>query len=1512
MKHILTLILLLALPLTAAAQSAESDSLYAAGVELYRQGQYREALPLFERVSQLDHEQLPETSARPEYGDAWAAACWHHLGNDVKARKLATYNYELEPLDRRLTVRMDSIGDAAYRSFLAQDLTAAQEQVKAAIGEAESIFGNGHYAVFGLLEAAAYISMMAEQEQQFHVMVQVLNAIAESHYSESNPARMLAGYITVDYLMFKQEFDAAESLASAAIAAMEEQGTTWTEMYARLCSTHANSLYMLGRVDDFVTAHAKTRKVGEAVFGRDSEQYANMLRTSIPMLKQIGNEQCIDQAEELVKIVEHLNGRKSEEYVAECLTVASTAIPFKEYRTARRYASAAYDVASECYPDSTIMVLGSKIMYLGAYILQSQHKGRLNELVQLRDEIGQRLGTDHALYLTARSIEMAADVLADPSSYEQHIDEYSAIYQQLRQQSSSSGFDAQTLRTDIALAYSLCTSGHSDRGRELGLAAIDSLRTVLADPSTGWLAHSIMPELTNIAQLCERYSWNGAADSLKYTFKLLQRECLRLQLEQEVRLDSAGSSRFMWNLFEFRSTLIYTHDTLSTRATIEQMAEAVRQKCGEQSDEYSRCLDELSSCYAADSPELIPLLERRVAICEAVDQQHHFGYESYKTRQARTALYHARGDNAALLSMMLEERERNRTSTDATSLINLCIETGQYDRATALAKAEFQKQLQESKRQLRRKKSNQSYEFTMTGYAARAVLDTYIKAGRTDSVPTVCAELTARLHDELPQEWAYIMHYLLSFREPAGHEGLLQQTIDRCNSQLDYFRNNSSLQAMLISKDDWNAYTPYMEYDAATARLDSAMALVATDNPRMCDELLLYKYGKEYDRYYDNDDEHLNAYLLGLFAQRVIELFEKYDDRNRYSEYALALTMQAKALTARIGSDPELAPQLRQCCELLRQCLTAEQQSFTTTGQTGLYAGYVPNPFGFTPQLKPINQLLAAAEALADEEAIAQVGSMVVQHQMADMQKTILYGGRSYVQEQLDDFVATATRVAAITRRDSLAAMAYDASIYCKGALLRSDQLVEQQVLTSRNQTAIELYRELQHTRQLMDEVRQNGLDADSLQLRASTLGDRMMDYARSFGDYTRALTASWQDIRRQLRTDDAAIEFTSYTHHDTVYYCALVLRHDSATPQLIPLCTEAQLATATDVRQLANAYTYVWAPMADALRGMSNIYFSPSGLLHQIPVEYAPTPQGLLSDSYHMYRLSNTRELLLSHQRTQQPKSLLIGGVVYDPDMESWASATREYASQNDAPLLAMRDFDVTRYASMGFYLAYLEGTEREVGDIESMMRQADMQVTSLTGVNATEDAFKAMSGSDVSIMHIATHGFYVSATEQANTSPLLADAAQGSEEDRAMSRSGLMLAGAETFLMDYDMPEGANDGVLTARELARMDLTRTELVVLSACESGLGDITGDGVFGLQRGFKKAGAGCLLMSLWKVDDEATCYLMTEFYRQLLAGQGKQQALDHAKNAVKAQTARGWDDPTYWAAFIMLDGLERQ
>lgn len=215
--------------------------------------------------------------------------------------------------------------------------------------------------------------------------------------------------------------------------------------------------------------------------------------------------------------------------------------------------------------------------------------------------------------------------------------------------------------------------------------------------------------------------------------------------------------------------------------------------------------------------------------------------------------------------------------------------------------------------------------------------------------------------------------------------------------------------------------------------------------------------------------------------------------------------------------------------------------------------------------------------------------------------------------------------------------------------------------------------------------------------------------------------------------------------------------------------------------------------------------------------------------------------------------------------------------------------------------------------------MKQHSVSYIYYSGMDGTEESFKQLDGTKPKSMHIATHGFYFTEKEAGKTQfarpelELMTDRIRNTGhliEDKPMTRSGLLFSGCNRAFRHEQIPEGEEDGILTAQEIAMLDLRGLDLVVLSACQTGLGDvISGEGVFGLQRGFKKAGAKTILMSLNKVDDEATRILMVEFYRNLMNGKTKRQSLHDAQQYLRKVDNGKYNAPKYWASFVMLDGL---
>jgi CHAT domain-containing protein len=333
--------------------------------------------------------------------------------------------------------------------------------------------------------------------------------------------------------------------------------------------------------------------------------------------------------------------------------------------------------------------------------------------------------------------------------------------------------------------------------------------------------------------------------------------------------------------------------------------------------------------------------------------------------------------------------------------------------------------------------------------------------------------------------------------------------------------------------------------------------------------------------------------------------------------------------------------------------------------------------------------------------------------------------------------------------------------------------------------------------------------------------------------------------------------------------------------------------------------YSLIWKPLESKLKGVKNIYFSADRDLHKIGIEYAQMQDDKkMNECYNLYRLSSTRVIAENHNNTKLKDAVLYGGLLYDLKPEQLIAESRrgDYHSEKVSRSAELSDL---RYG-----VKYLPGTKDEVENIyKSFVSNGKAKCSIITAIKGTEESFKSLASKNIGIIHLATHGFYWSEedAEERNYVSFLSHTKNKSQnyEDMALLRSGLFFSGANIGLAGEELPNDVEDGVLTAKELSAMNLGNVDMVVMSACQSGLGETTGEGVFGLQRGFKLAGANTLLMSLWKVDDEATKILMTEFYKNYLSGKTKRESLKLAQQTLRTTHP----EPEYWASFILLDAL---
>ena len=389
-------------------------------------------------------------------------------------------------------------------------------------------------------------------------------------------------------------------------------------------------------------------------------------------------------------------------------------------------------------------------------------------------------------------------------------------------------------------------------------------------------------------------------------------------------------------------------------------------------------------------------------------------------------------------------------------------------------------------------------------------------------------------------------------------------------------------------------------------------------------------------------------------------------------------------------------------------------------------------------------------------------------------------------------------------------------------------------------------------------------------------------------------------DIKREINANEICIEYVDYQIFGKNAYCAFVLKKDWETPRMYLLGYRDSININNEV-ELSN---FVWEPIKQLITPGDHIYFSPSGILHQIPIESLPIGDGkVMSDVYHMHRVSSTRELAMKKEKVKYEKAVLYGNLNYEMTDEEMITESQIQSDENEGFFVSRGLLDDS---IRGYVWTKLGNTEREVEYISDLLNKNQVTTATYQHNKGNEESFKSLSGKGYNIIHLATHGFFYPdkvAKEKDYFKPTFMNTTSTYHPDFSMWRSGLVLSGGNRAWKGDTIPDQVEDGILKAQEISDLDLRGADLVVLSACQTGLGEITSDGVFGLQRAFKMAGAQTIVMSLTEVDDQTTMAMMNKFYTNLFSGQSKHDAFYNAQRYIRSIKP----DPKYWAGWIMLD-----
>ncbi len=509
-----------------------------------------------------------------------------------------------------------------------------------------------------------------------------------------------------------------------------------------------------------------------------------------------------------------------------------------------------------------------------------------------------------------------------------------------------------------------------------------------------------------------------------------------------------------------------------------------------------------------------------------------------------------------------------------------------------------------------------------------------------------------------------------------------------------------------------------------------------------------------------------------------------------------------------------------------------------------------------------------------------------------------------------------------------LANQVYTNELVLKGMVLEDQQGLLNSIRKSGDSTGFQLYKQWRSNktflgRQLLLPAFDRISTLDSLQELTNQLEQQLSRRTASFRNLQHSRFITVADIIKKLQKGEAAVEFISFrlydkTWTDSTMYGALILLHGDNSAHFIPLFEEKQLqsllkSSSKKVNPVAaikklygggSLYQLIWKPLEKYLTGVNTLYYAPAGLLHRIAFQALGINSGhLLINKYQLNQVLSTRSIALPLRATKKPGSAAIwANIQYSLQTEAIGRGSEKSASGIDSNPSSFNFYTWDKREIRGKEWRPLTSTKQEMESITKELQQAGTTTAIDSGTVATEEAFKALDGRSPEVLHLATHGFFLPVAETK-----LNDRDAGNNvffvQQNPMFRSGLVLAGANYAWKGGVAIAGKEDGILTAYEIAQMDLSNTDLVVLSACETALGDLQGnEGVIGLQRAFKMAGVKQLIVSLWRVPDKETAELMKLFYGNWLGGQSTREALRSAQLKMKEKYP-----PYFWAAFVVVE-----
>lgn len=1437
-KFYYTLILLLTVCAGCYAQSAQSDSLYARGVDLYQQRDYAEALKYFSQSDALDKAQLDSMSSRRGYSAGWMASCYYRLGDEANAIKYDRYQYKFRPIDRRQTIAMDSVMDSAMPDLMNNRHLPALEKLKSLSVLEHEAFGPDHYVHIMTDRYLAMCHINLRQIEDALPYIEDACRLIRHNYSELDTLQIPELLNLINIYAGRMQYDKADAIFKDYASVVKANFGERHPEYSNMRYTEIALMLAQRKWDEAKRLLPEYIGVLDGCFGENPESLKSCILTVRHLFAQCGrNEECayIDRrSESLLK-----NSSALETFNKQALALSGD---IRLKRDDEVYVGfIKLEESLEHLPAGNVRQCRAILECLRC--LHAMSDNRLDEAKDryLRMEEN---GYEDAF----QDKEFAPIYLSMKSTMCLLLSDYEGAAQAMDktvEMSESMNWDTLDMKGYQASVNAM--AGKFDKAKEITSNTVRQWKENVIDNKALYRLEKDTACINRILTIFDthiRISEN-MTDSVRYTLREIKSEFLLLKADMLQNLTHYQINRDYYEcISDYAFELVRMKKYPEAQAVMDSWLA-----------DWKKTFDTLDMDTEVES-EKWKIVDAMFTVEDALEFRCHHCYEpkdpagvkAYEDLLEYDRREFAEGENSDVyISDKIRYFQFLKDNRGLIDYLTPIVDSDSKDNEDEWYRTVSEAYESEGDP----KNSNRYRERYIRRLIANSVQLVRNEKNIFNSIDRVIDYYTTEEKDT-----ARILEFYASALWPALDTG--------ADLRYRYFIKSINALAFDICDDSFIPYverelersfafiqTPYQKaclYDAmagvlANGRKNMQLALEYIDKARglVAHEAtlnLLFGCHKHKILKKINTGECRNK-AIGL-GWELIEEFNRTDSMRNSSEYLCLVERQVEMLKESERLD-ELMRLGKEYLGYRENHGSGPEVYLLKDGAPGgkeidLVRENVLQDYTWFPD-ESVRKMLYEAYSVKDPAEASKYALNIIAAEFGHLRTSM--DVNSVYSWQCDNLISNTSRLAYRYRTVPLKNYAYDAALACKGLQMQSNKAVRALIKKSGHKGALRKFDDLEAVMNKM--AVSSGAALDSLLIRRNELENDLHRLSRNFGDYKNAIFTSWTKVQSALGDNDLAVEITYVSpdygrdswNGDNGYF-ACVLRKNMPGPDIVFVENKDSVSTGTDVYKSTKLSKALLGALKPYLKGIKNIYYSPIGAFNQIAVESLPLTDDLkhtLASRYNLYRVSSTRQLFEGDMYVTGENAVVYGGLKYDATVDDLREDARKYSRGLMPEEEQSAEVDMRSLRGLVKKLPYLSGTASEASSVVERINAASdtgLRAVPMIGADGTEASFKSLGGKQTRIIHLATHGFYFDERKfKSLTNTRDERNGEMKQEDKSLMRSGLFMAGSDNAYQGRELPSGLDDGILTSHEIANIDLTGLDLCVLSACQTAQGDIS-------------------------------------------------------------------------------------